>query len=62
MEWKLPELGEGVQEGEIVKWMFKEGDSFKIDQTLLQIMTDNSGKIGWKGAFVRSGINYSVCS
>ena len=27
MEFKLPEIGEGVQEGELIKWLVKEGDS-----------------------------------
>jgi len=42
MEWKLPDLGEGIQEGEIVKWLVDEGDSVSIDQPLVEIMTDKA--------------------
>ena len=39
---KLPELGEGVTEGELVKWTVKVGDSVKADQTVAEIMTDKA--------------------
>ncbi len=39
-EFKLPDLGEGVAEGEILKWMVKEGDAVKEDQPLVEVMTD----------------------
>ena len=39
---KLPELGEGVLEGELVKWLVKEGDAFKPDQPLCEVMTDKA--------------------
>jgi pyruvate dehydrogenase E2 component (dihydrolipoamide acetyltransferase) len=39
---KLPELGEGVTEGELVKWLVKPGDSVKADQTIAEIMTDKA--------------------
>ena len=42
MHLKLPELGEGVHEGELVKWMVKEGDIVKDDQPLCEIMTDKA--------------------
>ncbi len=42
MEFKLPELGEGVNEGELVKWLVKTGDSVKDDQPLCEIMTDKA--------------------
>lgn len=41
-EIKLPELGEGVTEGELVKWMVNIGDSVKADQTIAEIMTDKA--------------------
>ena len=39
-EFKLPDLGEGVAEGEVLKWMVKEGDAVKEDQPLVEVMTD----------------------
>ncbi len=39
-EFKLPDIGEGVSEGEIVKWDVKENDEVKRDQDLVEIMTD----------------------
>ncbi len=39
---KLPELGEGVTEGELVKWTVKVGDVVKADQTVAEIMTDKA--------------------
>jgi len=42
MEFKLPELGEGVTEGELVKWNVKIGDDIKHDQVLCEVMTDKA--------------------
>ncbi|AGH94917.1 2-oxo acid dehydrogenase subunit E2 [Pseudobdellovibrio exovorus] len=39
---KLPELGEGVTEGELVKWTVNVGDTVKPDQTVAEIMTDKA--------------------
>ena len=39
-EFRLPDIGEGVAEGEVVKWHVKEGDQVKENQTLVEIMTD----------------------
>ncbi len=41
-EFKLPDVGEGVVEGEIVKWLVKEGDAIAEDQPLVEIMTDKA--------------------
>ncbi|MBL8924072.1 MAG: 2-oxo acid dehydrogenase subunit E2 [Myxococcaceae bacterium] len=41
-EFKLPDLGEGVLEGEIVKWLVKPGDVVKEDQTVVEVMTDKA--------------------
>ncbi|MGA2628048.1 MAG: dihydrolipoamide acetyltransferase family protein [Candidatus Bathyarchaeia archaeon] len=39
-EFHLPDIGEGVAEGEVVKWLVKEGDAVKENQPLVEIMTD----------------------
>ena len=39
-EFKLPDIGEGVAEGEVLKWMIKEGEKVKEDQPLVEVMTD----------------------
>lgn len=39
-EFRLPDLGEGVQEGEIVRWLVAEGDTVQEGQELVEVMTD----------------------
>ena len=39
---QLPEIGEGVTEGELVRWLVKVGDSIKVDQSLVELMTDKA--------------------
>src|SRR5947199_1413956 len=39
-EFKLPDIGEGVQEGEVVKWFVKEGDPIKENDPMVEVMTD----------------------
>lgn len=39
-EFRLPDIGEGIAEGEIVKWHVAVGDEVKEDQTVAEIMTD----------------------
>jgi pyruvate dehydrogenase E2 component (dihydrolipoamide acetyltransferase) len=41
-EFRFPDVGEGITEGEIVKWLVKEGDSVKQDQPLVQVETDKA--------------------
>lgn len=42
MDFRLPELGEGVYEGEFVRWLVNPGDAVKSGQPLLEVMTDKA--------------------
>ncbi|MBI5967059.1 MAG: 2-oxo acid dehydrogenase subunit E2 [Deltaproteobacteria bacterium] len=41
-EFKLPDLGEGLTEGEIVKWLVKVGDLVEEGQVFVQVETDKA--------------------
>lgn len=41
-EFKLPDLGEGIHEGEIVKWYVQTGDMIKEDDSLVEVETDKA--------------------
>ncbi len=41
-EFKLPDIGEGMAEGEIVRWLVKEGDTLVQDQPMVEVMTDKA--------------------
>src|SRR5689334_6369401 len=41
-EFKLPDIGEGVAEGEIVNWLVSEGDSVSENQEMVEVMTDKA--------------------
>lgn len=68
MDFALPELGEGVYEAELVRWLVKPGDTVKRGQPLVEMLTDKAtmevpapfaGKVtavaGEPGAKVRVG-------
>jgi len=40
--FKLPDIGEGVVEGEIVKWLVRAGEDVAEDQPLVEVMTDKA--------------------
>lgn len=55
---KLPDVGEGVAEAELVEWMVEIGANVREDQVLASVMTDKAtveipspveGKILWRG-------------
>src|SRR5713101_9491121 len=41
-EFKLPDLGEGMHEAEVVEWLVKPGDTVKLDQTMVKVETDKA--------------------
>src|ERR671936_882585 len=41
-EFKLPDLGEGVREGEIARWLVQEGQEVAEDDPLVEIQTDKT--------------------
>lgn len=40
--FELPEVGEGVVEAEIVRWLVAEGDTVRRDQRICEVMTDKA--------------------
>jgi pyruvate dehydrogenase E2 component (dihydrolipoamide acetyltransferase) len=42
LEFRFPDVGEGIHEGEIVHWLVKEGDSVRPDQPLVEVETDKA--------------------
>src|SRR5205807_1326254 len=42
MDFRLPELGEGVYEAELVSWLVKSGDAVKRGQNLMEVLTDKA--------------------
>lgn len=41
-EFKLPDIGEGVTEGEVVSWLVNVGEVVKEDQPMVEVMTDKA--------------------
>src|ERR671915_1154265 len=38
-EFKLPDLGEGLTDGEVVRWLVAEGDAISLNQPIVEIET-----------------------
>ena len=41
-EFKLPDVGEGLREGEIIRWHAAPGDEVKAHQILVEVQTDKA--------------------
>ena len=41
-EFKLPELGENVEKGDVIRVLVKPGDTIAADQTVLELETDKA--------------------
>ncbi|MFH1750681.1 MAG: biotin/lipoyl-containing protein, partial [Candidatus Micrarchaeota archaeon] len=42
LNFKFPDVGEGIHEGKLVKWLVKEGDQIKEDASLAEVETDKA--------------------
>ncbi|MHC4823311.1 MAG: biotin/lipoyl-containing protein, partial [Planctomycetota bacterium] len=42
LEFQLPDIGEGVHEGEIVQWIVQEGATVAEDDPIVEVMTDKA--------------------
>jgi pyruvate dehydrogenase E2 component (dihydrolipoamide acetyltransferase) len=42
VDFKFPDVGEGLSEGTLVKWLITEGDAIALDQPLAQVETDKA--------------------
>ncbi|MGI0067779.1 MAG: dihydrolipoamide acetyltransferase family protein, partial [Thermoplasmata archaeon] len=41
-EFRLPDIGEGVAEGEVVQWFVREGEAIREDAPLVSVLTDKA--------------------
>lgn len=41
-EFRFPDVGEGITEGEVVRWLVREGERVEVDQPLAEIETDKA--------------------
>lgn len=40
IELKMPKMGESINEATIINWLFQEGDTIVVDETVLEVATD----------------------
>jgi len=66
---RLPDIGEGVAEAELVEWCIEVGQVIRVDDTLAAVMTDKatveipapvSGKVVWFGPDAGSSVSVGV--
>ena len=66
---KLPDVGEGVAEAELVEWHVKTGDLVREDQVLAAVMTDKAtveipspveGEVTWVGVEIGDTVEASI--
>ena len=41
-EFRFPDVGEGIHEGEVIAWKAKEGERIKADQVIVEVQTDKA--------------------
>ncbi len=41
-EFRFPDVGEGIHEGEIVNWLVSQGDEVEADEDIVEVMTDKA--------------------
>ena len=41
-QFRLPDIGEGIVEGEVVRWLVRIGDEIEEDQPMVEVMTDKA--------------------
>ncbi len=42
LDFRFPDVGEGITEGKLVKWLVREGDSVKKDRGICEVETDKA--------------------
>ena len=42
LEFRFPDVGEGIHEGRIVEWLVKPGDAVAMDQPFVKVETDKA--------------------
>ncbi len=55
--FKLPDIGEGTVEAEIIRWLVKEGEKVKADQPIAEVMTE---KVNIEITSPKSGTIYKI--